>query len=429
MRGQEPRPDRRADRGAPHVVIVGGGFAGLAAARALRRAPVRVTLIDRHNHHLFQPLLYQVATAALSPAEIAWPIRHILERQANLDVVLAIVDAIDFDAREVRAGAMVWRYDSLVVATGAQHSYFGMDQWEVHAPGLKTIDDALLLRRRILAAFERAEACLDDAEQQRLLNFVVIGGGPTGVEMAGAIAELARDALPREFRHVDTRRARVFLIEAGERILPALDPRLGHYAERALETLGVTVLTGQAVTGCGEMGVDLGNGRIEAGTLVWAAGVRAGALLAALPGEHDRAGRIRVSPDLSHPSHPEVYIVGDAAAVADEHGRPVPGLAPAAKQAGRHAGRAIAARFGIGRHPGPFRYRQAGNLATIGRAAAVVELGRFRLTGFIGWLFWSVAHVYFLIGLRNRLAVAFSWAWSWFSRDRPARLITNDLDR
>lgn len=406
----------------PQVVIIGGGFAGLAAVRALKRADADIFLIDRNNYHCFQPLLYQVATAALSPGEIAWPIRYLRRADRNLTVYQAEVDAVDLDARIVRAGPHAFAYDHLIVASGATHSYFGHPEWEEHAPGLKRIEDATAIRRRILGAFEAAELAPPE-DQARLLTFVVVGGGPTGVEMAGSIAEVARLALPREFRRINTATARILLIEAGPRLLAAFPEELSAYAAKALADQGVEVLTGTAVEACRAEGVTVAGSLIPAAVTVWAAGVRASPAAAWLSADADRAGRIKVEPDLSLPGHPNIFIVGDVASVTSEGGRPVPGIAPAAKQMGRHAGQVIAGR--IAGRPGPraFRYRHYGDLATIGRNAAVVSLGRWRLTGFTAWLFWSVAHVYFLIDPRSRLSVAVTWAWSYVTHRRGARLI------
>jgi NADH dehydrogenase len=409
----------------PQVVIIGAGFGGLEAARALAKAPVDVTVIDRRNHHLFQPLLYQVATAALSPAEIAWPIRHVLRRQRNARVLLGEVTSVDVEGRRVLTQTGAYPYDFLIVATGATHSYFGHAEWEADAPGLKTLSDALNLRQRVLSAFEEAELAEDPDEQARWLSFVVVGGGATGVEMAGAVAEVARHTLPREFRSIQTRSARIVLVEAGPRILPAMPEDLAAYARRALEKAGVTVMTATAVTGIDAAGVDLGENRVEAGTVVWAAGVTASTLARALPGEHDRNGRLVVGADLNLTGHPEVFVIGDAASVTGEDGKVTPGLAPAAKQAGGWAGKAIIAKL-QGRTVAPFRYVHAGDLAAIGRAAAAVRIGGFRLTGFVGWLFWSVVHIYLLIGTRNRTAVALDWLWSWLTWQRSARLISED---
>jgi NADH dehydrogenase len=407
------------------VVILGAGFGGLEAARALSRAAVEVTLVDRHNHHLFQPLLYQVATAALSPGDIAWPVRTIFRRQRNLATVMAEATGIDTAARVVRAGAgLSFPYDALVLATGATHSYFGRDDWAPVAPGLKTIEDATDIRRRLLLAFERAEVTAEEAERRRLLTFVVVGGGPTGVELAGAMVELARHAMPREFRRIDPAMARVVLVEAGPRILPSFPEDLAAVAHRSLERMGVQVLAGTRVTECTPTGVECGEERIAASTIVWAAGVVASPAGAWIGAERDRAGRIPVGPDLSVPGHPEIFAVGDLAAVTDARGRPVPGNAPAAKQMGRHVGRLLAARAAGAAEPGPFTYRHHGDLATIGRRSAVVSLDRIRLTGLVGWWFWGIAHVWYLIGFRSRVVVSFEWLWSYLTFQRGARLIT-----
>ncbi|RAK60562.1 NAD(P)/FAD-dependent oxidoreductase [Phenylobacterium hankyongense] len=408
----------------PRVVIVGAGFGGLEAARALAGAAVEVVVIDAKNHHTFQPLLYQVATAALSPAAIAWPIRHLLKTQANARVLMSRVVAVDPTAHQVLTEAGPVAYDQLVIATGATHSYFGHDSWEAFAPGLKTIEDALEIRRRILSAFERAELAGDDGAAPELTTFVVVGGGPTGVELAGAIGEIARDALKSEFRHIDPAAARIVLVEAGPRILPTFSEALAADAARRLARYGVDVRTRAKVVDVDASGVTLEDGRIDAATVLWAAGVRAGALTADLPGQHDRAGRAQVAADLSLPGHPEIFVIGDAAALASPDGRPVPGIAPAAKQMGAYVGRLIARRLS-GRSPPPaFRYRHAGDLATIGRGAAVVRLGAIQLTGLPGWLFWGFIHVYFLIGLRARFFVALDWLWSYVTYHRGARLIT-----
>jgi NADH dehydrogenase len=412
----------------PKIVIVGAGFGGLEAAKALRRAPVEVTVIDRQNHHCFQPLLYQVATAALSPAEIAWPIRHILRGQKNATVLMAEVTGIDLEGRLVRLkDAEPVPYDQLIVATGATHSYFGHDEWAPFAPGLKRIEDATRIRRTILFAFEQAELAHDETERRRLLTFVVIGGGATGVEMVGAIAEIARQTLAADFRRIDPRASRIVLIEAGPRIMPALPEDLAAYAARSLTRMGVDVRTATRVTGCDRRGVDLdgvaGAGRIDAATVIWAAGVVASPAASWLAAAHDRAGRVEVGADLSVPGRPEVFAIGDTAAVRGADGTLAPGVAPAAKQMGRYVGKLIAARL-AGRSPPPFRYRHIGDLATIGRRAAVVKFGRLHLTGFIGWAFWSVVHIYFLIGLKHRFIVAFTWLWDYLTFQRGARLIT-----
>ena len=407
----------------PKVVIVGAGFGGIEAAAALSRVAVDVIVLDRQNHHCFQPLLYQVATAALSPAEIAWPIRHMLRQQRNATVFMAEVEAIDLAGRFVVTSAGPISYDFLVIATGATHSYFGHDDWAKFAPGLKRIEDATRIRRSILLAFERAELTGNDAERQRLLTFVIVGGGATGVEMAGAIAEIARQTLANDFRRIDPRNSRIILLEAGPRVIPTLPEDLSRYAERALTRMGVDVRTSTRVIGCDAGGVDVDHGRIDASTTIWAAGVVASPAASWLGAAHDRAGRVLVGPDLSVPDHPEVFVIGDAAAVHDDNGEPVPGVAPAAKQMGHYVGRLIAARL-AGKSLPPFRYRNLGELATIGRRAAVVKFGRLHLKGFIGWLFWSLAHIYFLIGVKNRFIVAFTWLWDYLTFQRGARLIT-----
>ncbi|MDB5427266.1 MAG: dehydrogenase protein [Phenylobacterium sp.] len=408
----------------PRVVIVGAGFGGLEAARALAHAAAEVVVIDTKNHHTFQPLLYQVATAALSPAAIAWPIRNLLKTQANAQVLMSRVTGVDPAAHEVLTDAGPVAYDQLVIAAGAAHSYFGHDGWAVFAPGLKSLEDALDIRRRILSAFERAELAGKGRAGPELTTFVVVGGGPTGVELAGSIAEIARDALKSEFRHIDPAMARIVLVEAGPRILPTFPENLAAEAARRLARYGVDVRTNAMVVDIDAAGVTLEDGRIDAATVLWGAGVRAAALVAGLPGEHDRAGRVEVAPDLSLPGHPDIFVVGDGAAVASPDGQPVPGIAPAAKQMGGYVGHVIAARLS-GRPPPPaFRYRHAGDLATIGRGAAVVKLGRIELTGLLGWLFWGFIHVYFLVGLRARFFVALDWLWSYVTYHRGARLIT-----
>jgi NADH dehydrogenase len=412
-------PDQR-----PKVVIIGGGFGGLEAARALRKADVDLTVVDRQNHHCFQPLLYQVATAALSPADVAWPIRHILRAQQNATVLMADVSGVDTAQKRVHTNFGDLPYDFLIIATGAMHSYFGHDEWAPVAPGLKRIEDATRIRRSILIAFERAEIVSDPDEQKRLLTFVIVGGGATGVEMAGAIAEIARQTLAADFRRIDPRSARIVLIEAGPRLLPAFPPAQSDYVRNTLMQNGVTVMTDTMVTKCDARGVDLNSGRLEAGTIIWAAGVIASPAARWLGAEADRAGRVNVAPDLTVPGHSDVFVIGDVAAVSDSQGKPVPGIAPAAKQMGKYVGRLIIARIAGRAAPKPFHYMHLGNLATIGRHAAVVEFGALHLRGFIGWLFWSLAHIYFLIGLRNRFIVAFSWLWSYLTFQRGARLIT-----
>jgi len=409
----------------PKVLIIGAGFGGLECARALKNAPVAVTVLDRHNHHTFQPLLYQVATAAVSPADIAWPVRSILRDQKNTEVLMCAIKSIDTKAKIVHASRHDLPYDYLVIATGVTHSYFGRDEWQEAAPGLKSLTDATKIRSRVLISFERAETADTEADRKRLLTFIVIGGGPTGVEMAGAIAEVARHALRYDFRHIDPRSARILLIEGGPRILPTFPVDLSAYAQRALEKMGVEVMTSSMVTDVRKDGVSLGEKKIESEAIIWAAGVAAGPAASWINAEHDRAGRVKVGKDLSVPGHPEIFAIGDIAALDP----PVPGIAPAAKQMGKYVGKLIAAHV-IGRpFDKPFRYRHAGDLATIGRKAAVVSLPYMKLKGFIGWLFWSVAHIYFLIGIRNRLMVALTWLWSYFTYQRGARLITRDEQR
>lgn len=397
----------------PRVVIVGAGFAGLNAAKALRGAPVDITIIDRRNFHLFQPLLYQVAMAALNPSDIAYPIRSVFKRQANVvRVLLGDVIGIDLDARTVNVGDDRVPYDFLVLATGAAHSYFGHDEWAEMAPGLKTIEDALTIRGRVLRAFEEAES--DPGQAERLLNFVVVGAGPTGVELAGALVEIAVHAMGKEFHMVDPAKARVTLVEGADRVLPPYVESLSKSARRQLEDLGVEVMTEALVTDIDEAGVTLSNGeRIEAGTVLWAAGVEASPI-GAMVGATDRAGRVLVEPNLTLPGHAEVFVVGDLAAVPG-----VPGVAPAAMQMGRHAGRSI--KDGVRR---PFIYRNKGMLATIGRARAVADIKGFRFSGFAAWLAWLVIHIFYLIGFRNRFFVLLGWAWHYLTFRRGARIIT-----
>ncbi len=421
-----PGRNGQAARRRPHVVVVGAGFGGLSTVMALARADAEVTLVDRKNHHLFQPLLYQVATAGLAPTQIASPIRTVLRRQANVRVLLDEVTGVDTRARHVLMGGRRLAYDYLVLATGATHAYFGHDEWAGHAPGLKSLDDALALRRRVLLAFEQAEVCPDPAERSRLLTFVVVGAGPTGVELAGAIAELARRALTCDFRAIRGTRARVVLVEAGERVLPTFSTRLSGYALGALEKLGVEVRLRSAVTRCDACGVRLADQtQIEARNVVWAAGVRASPAGDWLATARDAAGRVVVGPDHAIPNRSEVFVIGDAARFVDEAGRPVPGVAPAAKQQGAFVGRLIAGEIaGTSKVRPTFRYRDCGSMATIGRKAAVAALGAVELSGFAAWLVWSLAHVYFLIGFRNRAAVVLDWVWSYLTFERGARLIT-----
>ncbi len=411
----------------PHIVIVGGGFAGLWATRALASADVHITLVDRRNHHLFQPLLYQVATAGLSAPDIAAPLRHILRGQRNVEVRLGEVTDIDAAARRVSlADGTALTYDTLLLASGATHAYFGHDDWAAHAPGLKTLDDALAIRRRLLLAFERAEVCDDAAERAAWLSFAVVGGGPTGVELAGTLAEIARHTLKREFRRIDPSEATVRLLEAGPRVLASFPESLSAKARRQLERLGVEVVTGAPVKAIDAYGYTLDHGAagdtmVAARTVLWAAGVAASPLGALLDAPRDRAGRVLVAPDLSVPGHPQIFIAGDLASVQQD-GKPIPGVAPAAKQMGAHVAKTIRARL-AGTAAPAFRYRDFGNLATIGRMAAVVELHGLRLSGLIAWWFWLAAHVFFLIGFRNRLIVMINWAWAYWSYQRHARII------
>ena len=407
----------------PHLLIVGGGFAGLWAARALADAPVRITLLDRGNHHLFQPLLYQVATAGLSAPDIAAPLRHILRGQRNVTVLMGDAAAVEPVAREVRlSDGATLRYDLLLLATGATHAYFGHDAWAAHAPGLKTLDDALRIRRRILTAFERAEAEDDPVARAALLTFCIVGGGPTGVELAGTLAEIARHTLRREFRNIDPQDARVLLLEAGPRVLATFPETLSTRARQQLERLGVEVRTGRPVADIDADGVRLGDERIGSRTVLWAAGVAASPLARTLGVQLDRAGRVPVAPDLSVPGHPEIFVAGDLAAVRNPDGTPVSGVAPAAKQMGRHVARAIRARLS-GHGVPAFRYRDYGNLATVGRRAAVVDLRGLRISGFLAWSFWLTAHVFFLIGFRNRLVVLLDWAVAYWTYRRNARIV------
>jgi NADH:ubiquinone reductase (H+-translocating) len=407
----------------PRVVIVGAGFGGLTAAKALAKTPVDITVVDQRNYHLFQPLLYQVATAALSPADIASPIRTILRGQRNTSVMLAKVTGIDISAREVMTGDRRVSFDYLVLATGARHAYFGHDDWEAFAKGIKTIDDATGLRRKILLAFEKAEFEADPEERRCLLTFAVIGGGATGVEMAGAMAELARKALATDFRSIDPTHARILLIEAGPRLLPVFEERLSEAARHSLEELGVEVRLSTVVTDCDEDGVTTGDQRIETRTIVWAAGVQASPAGQWLGAEVDRAGRVMVMPDLSVPKHPNIFVIGDTAHVLDMSGKPLPGVAPVAKQEGKAVAEVIRGRI-EGRPVAPFCYRDPGSLATIGRKKAVVQFRRIRLSGYLAWWLWCLAHIYFLIGFRNRLVVAMNWAWTYVTSQRGTRLIT-----
>jgi NADH dehydrogenase len=406
----------------PHVVIVGAGFGGLAAAKRLAGREVDVTLVDRRNHHVFQPLLYQVATAALSPADIAGPIRAIFSRARNVRVVLDEVSGLDPSANQVRlAGGRVLKYDQLILATGARPSYFGRDEWAAAAPSLKSIEDALAIRRKVLLALERAETETDRRRRDAFLTFVVIGGGPTGVEMAGAVAELAGRSVSADFRSITPRCSRVILIEAGNRLLPTFPAELSEAAERSLGKLGVELRIGAPVRDLGEGYVDWNNELILAQTIVWAAGVQASPAAEWLHAEHDGSGRVMVGGDLRVPGHNDIFVIGDSACALGANGRPLPGVAPVAKQQGRYVADRI-----LGRRSGPFIYRDFGNLATIGRSKAVIDMGGIRLSGFIAWLLWSIAHVWFLIGFRSRLAVTLNWLWSYLTYQRSARLITGD---
>jgi len=408
-----------------HVVIVGAGFGGLAVAHGLAGAGVRITIIDQRNHHLFQPLLYQVGTATLATSEIAWPVRHLVRNRKEITTLLGVVTGVDPVNHRVllEDGADV-PFDTLVLATGARHAYFGHDEWEPFAPGLKTLEDATSIRRRILLSLERAERETDPLRRAALLTFVIVGGGPTGVELAGAIAELTHQNLRPDFRQIDTRTARVLLIEAGPRILPSFTPDLSAYAQTALERLGVEVQLGLPVSDCNAGGVMVGGRAVAADVVLWAAGVRASPAAAWLEVQADNAGRVKVDADLCVPGHPEIFVIGDTASVNAWHGKPVPGIAPAAKQQGLHAARTIKQRLRGATGPSPFRYKHSGNLATIGKRSAVIDFGWIKIRGWLAWWIWGLAHIYFLIGLRNRLAVALSWLWIYTTGARSACLIT-----
>jgi len=407
----------------PRVLIIGAGFGGLSAARALAKSPVDITVVDRRNFHLFQPLLYQVATAGLNPSDIAWPIRSVLRDQANARVLLGEVADLDSTKREaILDDGRRLAYDWLILATGATHNYFGHDDWAAVAPGLKRVDDATLIRRRILVAFERAENATDEAQRKRLMTFAIVGAGPTGVELAGAIAELARHALASDFRAIDPRSARIVLIEGGERVLLAFPPQLSAYAMRALEKMGVEVWLKKQVAQCDAQGLTASGERLESATILWAAGVSASPAARWLKVPADRAGRVQVNADLTAPGHERVFVIGDTASVTQD-GAPVPGIAPAAKQQGIYAASVIAAAMRGKPKPPPFRYKHHGNLATIGRNAAVIDFGNFTMKGFLAWVLWAIVHVYFLIGTRNRLLVALQWMFSYVTFGRGARLI------
>lgn len=409
----------------PHIVVIGAGFGGLQLVHDLRSVNVRITLIDQRNHHLFQPLLYQVATTILATSEIAWPIRHLFRDRKEVTTLLGTVTGVDTERRQVQLenGTEI-SYDMLVLATGARHAYFGNDQWEALAPGLKALEDATTIRRRLLLAFERAERETDEAKRQALLTFAIVGGGPTGVELAGIIAELAKQTIWPEFRNIDTRQTRVMLLEAGQRILAAFPEDLSEYALKALEKLGVEVRLGIPVKEITADGVTVGEEFIPCRTAIWAAGVAASPAATWLNAESDRAGRVKVLSNLNVPGHEDIFVIGDTAWVEGPDGKPVPGIAPAAKQQGAYVATVIKSRVEGQTPPMPFRYKHQGNLATIGRGAAVVDMGRFKLKGIIAWWFWGIAHIFFLIGTRSRAAVAWSWLWTYISGQHSARLIT-----
>ncbi|MBI5186679.1 MAG: NAD(P)/FAD-dependent oxidoreductase [Nitrospinae bacterium] len=408
-----------------HVVIIGGGFGGLTAAKAFEDANAEVTLIDRSNHHLFQPLLYQVATAGLSPADIAAPIRAILRSQANTEVLMAEVDGINVQDRLVLMKDRQVSYDYLVIATGATHSYFGRDEWRRFAPGLKSIVDATTIRRNILLAFENAEMEPDQEKKKAWLTFVMVGAGPTGVEMAGSIAELSHKALKSDFRHIEPAQTRIILVEAGPRILAGFPEDLATKARKKLETFGVEILTGARVEHIDESGVAFSNSKIPARTVIWCAGVAASPAGKWLQAEVDRAGRVKVRPDLSVPGHPEIFVIGDTACCVQDE-KPLPGVAPVAMQQGRYAASIIKRKIDGETEVEPFRYRNHGNLATVGRSFAIVDLGRIKTSGFIAWMAWIIVHIYYLIGFRNRILVMVEWGWAYLTFQRGARLITID---
>ena len=407
------------------VVIVGAGFGGLWAVKHLKGAPVDITVVDQRNHHLFQPLLYQVATASLAPSEVAWPIRSMLHDRRDVRTILATVTGIDMACRAVHlADGSRIAYDILILATGARHGYFGHDEWEELAPGLKTIEDATHIRGRILAAFEEAEREIDPARQQVLLTFAIVGAGPTGVELAGTIADLAHDTLPRDFRAVDTRRTKVLLVEAGPKVLNGYPDALSAYARKALEKLGVDVSLDTPVTRIEQGAITFGERRVEARTIVWAAGVRASPAADWLGAAAARNGRIIVEPDLSVPGHPEIFAIGDTVTINAPNGTPVPGIAPAAKQQGTFVAKTIRRQLAGRTEPVPFRYHHQGSLAQIGKRKAVIDFGRIKLRGAIAWWLWGIAHIYFLVGVRARLSVALNWLWIYTRNQRAARLIT-----
>lgn len=414
---------------AHHVVVIGAGFAGLQTVQSLRGSGARITLIDQRNHHLFQPLLYQVAGTVLSASEIAWPVRTLMERRADVTTFMARVSGIDPDGRMIHVeGGPGLSYDTLVIATGARHSYFGNDEWATHAPGLKTLEDATRIRHQLLLSFERAEQEPDPDRRRALLTFCVIGGGATGVELAGIFAGLAKADIWPEFRNIDTRTARVVLVEAGPRLLSGFSEDTSAYVASALGRLGVEIRRGAPVTACMAEGVRIGDDLLPSRTVVWAAGVAASPAAVWLGVPADKAGRVIVGPDLTVEGRPDIFVIGDTAAVKAPDGTPVPGIAPAAKQQGTHVARVIRARLAAQAPPGPFRYRHWGSLATVGRGVAVIEAGRFRLRGRLAWWVWGIAHIYFLIGTRSRLAVAWSWLWTQLRGEHSARLILNEQD-
>ncbi len=408
-----------------HVVIIGAGFGGIQTAHHLKGADVSITLIDQHNYHLFQPLLYQAATALLAPSEIAWPIRHLLRKRNEITTLLAKVTDIDKNAKKViLENTEAIKYDTLVIATGARHAYFGRDEWADYAPGLKVLEDATDIRQKILIAFEKAERETDPETRAALLNFVVIGGGPTGVELAGTIAELAHHTLSGEFRNIDIQKTRVILIEGASRVLPNFDESLSAYAMKALENLGVEVELGSLVSDCNTDGVVFGDKKVASKTILWAAGVQASPAADWLDAETDQVNRVKISPDLTLPGHPEVFVIGDTATINDKSGKQVPGIAPAAKQQGQYVAKLITARLKGKSNSKPFHYKHYGDLATIGKRAAVFDIGWMKAKGRLAWWLWGLAHIYFLIGVRNRIVVAMHWLWIYFKGDRGARLIT-----
>jgi NADH dehydrogenase len=411
----------------PRVVIVGAGFGGLAAAKALGGERVQVTVLDKENHHLFQPLLYQVATAGLSPANIAQPVRSILRHRKNIEVLMAEVTGFDVEKKRVLAGSRTFPYDHLIVATGARHSYFGHPEWEQSAPGLKTLDDALEIRRRLLLAFERAEGATSPLERERQLTFIIVGAGPTGVEMAGAISEIARETMLRDFRSIDPTEARIILLDAADRVLPTFDPTLSAQAESQLRNLKVEVRLGVSVQGVSADGVTTATGTLHAKTVIWAAGNAASPIVKQLPGTFDRAGRIQITPELNIPDHPEIYVIGDTANFPGPDGKPLPGVSPVAMQQGRLAAKNILARI-TGQPAQPFKYWDRGSMATIGRNRAVADIHFAKFSGILAWLTWVFVHLVFLMNFRSRVSVFFTWVYAYFTRTQGARLITGKHD-